>query len=171
MGSEVLGTLQATPLPALNAKHEAREQTSNDAMVHRRVAPRAISGRVPPRSGQYPRECAEDLSTPRKIFEICVYDCPPFRAVRFSFDLSPHLEDDLATDIDTDIDTDSATAMEAADYSEKSSTHSEERDPGLPPTKLQKQLAKITFFLTRWGVETNGYVCFALCVLQQSLKR
>ena len=60
--------------------------------------------------------------------------------------------------------------MEAADYSEKSSTRSEERDPGLPPTKLQKQLAKITFFLTRWGVETNGYVYFRPCVLQQVLK-
>ena len=81
VGSDVLGTLQAISSSALNARHEAREQMSNDAMLHRRVAPRAILGRVPPRSGQYPRECAEDLSTPRKIFEICVYDCPPFRAV------------------------------------------------------------------------------------------
>lgn len=42
-----------------------------------------------------------------------------------------------------------------------------EESHGPPSTKLQKNLAKITVFLTRWGVETNGYVhgSFSACVL------
>ncbi len=42
-----------------------------------------------------------------------------------------------------------------------------EESRGPTPTKLQKHLAKITFFLMRWGVETNGYAqgSFSACVL------
>lgn len=45
-----------------------------------------------------------------------------------------------------------------------------EESRGPPPTRLQKHLAKITFFLTRWGVETNGYAeaFFSIRVLSNS---
>ena len=47
------------------------------------------------------------------------------------------------------------TTMEALDHSEKASTRSEE-SIGKPQTRFQRHFARVTFFLTRWGVETNG---------------
>ena len=47
------------------------------------------------------------------------------------------------------------TTMEALDHSEKASIRSEE-SIGKPQTRFQRHFARVTFFLTRWGVETNG---------------
>ena len=43
------------------------------------------------------------------------------------------------------------------EQSEKASSVHSDESLGKPKSWLQRQVARVTYFLTRWGVETNGY--------------
>ena len=46
---------------------------------------------------------------------------------------------------------------EHKEQSEKASSVHSDESLGKPKSWPQRQVARVTYFLTRWGVETNGY--------------